>query len=544
MKKFLFLILLLYPLLGYSQLKLNVKVSASNLLRYGNGKETLVGSTGKKEYFEELGEARLFVNDFIFGVRYEYDDPIEFGTSVKGISRRYLEFTKDNFLVRAGNFYELFEKGLTLNAFENRGLGFNTQVDGIKLNYKTDIKKVRITGTVEGGTIDYNDYLKPGRVEKYSIRAVNFSVKPFKPIMVGGSYLYTKGNIPSGNITTDITAEIAEGDLSLNIKSLDLFVSYANKKTITIPNQLYPNFLTPRGDGLYSSLSYSRANLGVTLEYKNYRFDLVTPNERSNTRPTKALPFQSPPTVVREHTSTLLSRFPHIVDFNDEVGYEADIFYSPKDNLTFNLNFSQASRHYDYVDIDTTLLTKYQRVERNAFLPSMLDAFSPFWEVFLEAEYYYKKNIKIKLGAARQYSVLYNNANPSASDLTKTYTFPLEIKYDFLKKYSLKLNGEFQSVYNTLRTGKKEFISEYVSLALSRSPDIVIVGNTEFTSDLEDPSGKKFWINGELTYKFSSANTMILYYGSERGGLKCSSGICRYVNPFNGFRLTVINNFN
>ncbi|MGH2575556.1 MAG: DUF6029 family protein, partial [Ignavibacteria bacterium] len=33
-------------------------------------------------------------------------------------------------------------------------------------------------------------------------------------------------------------------------------------------------------------------------------------------------------------------------------------------------------------------------------------------------------------------------------------------------------------------------------------------------------------------------------YGAERGGLKCSSGICRYVNPFNGFRLTVINNFN
>ena len=79
----------------YSQPKLNIKVSASNFFRYGNGVENSITGTTNKTYLEELGEARISINDFTLGVRYEFDDPIEFGHGVKGISRRYLEFKKD-----------------------------------------------------------------------------------------------------------------------------------------------------------------------------------------------------------------------------------------------------------------------------------------------------------------------------------------------------------------------------------------------------------------------------------------------------------------
>src|SRR4030095_10595206 len=107
----------------YSQINLNVKVSASNQLRYGSGYENSVTGDNSKKYFEELGDVRLFVNDFFFGARYEYDDPIEFGKGTKGISRRFFQFDKYDFSIRAGNYYELFAKGLTLNAFESRPIG-------------------------------------------------------------------------------------------------------------------------------------------------------------------------------------------------------------------------------------------------------------------------------------------------------------------------------------------------------------------------------------------------------------------------------------
>lgn len=546
---------------AYSQLKLNVKVSASNLFRYGNGNEITVTSKNNKEYFEELGDVRLFVNDFLFGIRYEYDDPIEFGTGTKGISRRFVEFKKDDFTVRAGNFYEIFEKGLSLYAFENRGLGYNTQLDGFKVNYKYSWKNVKLNATLLGGGLNYDDYVNPGRVEKYSIRAGNFNLSPFKFITIGGSYLYTKGDVPSGANVFNIKAEIYEASLGFQYKFLNLFASYSNKQTITAINPENPRWIAPRGDGGYGSISFAKGGLGATLEYKNYRFNVVTPDEaQNNTSPVKALPFQMPPSGIREHTSMLLSRYPHQVNFNDEVGFQVDAFYSPKEDLTFNLNASLSSKHYEYVDIDTTVKTRYQRIERNTdFLPSTKDPFFPYWEVYLEAEYYFKKNMKVKVAVDRQSSVVLYSYITGGSDKIRTFTIPIEIKYDFMKIYSVKLIAESQWVFNSARTftpeeDNRKFFNEYISLSISKSPDIIISGSMELSTDREDPSRIKelgeeqpkwvAWGIGEITYKFTSANSVTLSYGSERGGLKCTSGICRYVNPFEGFRLTVINNFN
>src|SRR4030095_10925454 len=367
----------------YLQINLNVKVSASNLLRYGSGYENSVTGDNSKKYFEELGDVRLFVNEFYFGARYEYDDPIEFGKGTKGISRRFFQFDKFDFSVRAGNYYELFAKGLTLNAFESRPIGWNTEFDGFKSNYKHTFGNkhpVKLDATVLGGGINYTDYLDTGRTEVYSIRAGNFSVSPLKPVTLGGSYLYTDGKLPTGNIITNIHAEIFEANFGFNYKGLDLFASYANKVTISDQHIVYPQSKAPRGDGGYGSISYVKGGLGLTIDYKNYRFNLVTPDQRSSTDPFKALPFQNGPTCIKEYSSTLLSRFPHNVDFNDEVGWQIDAFYSPNKDLSFNANASLTSRHYDYRDVDTTIFTMYERIDRNAFLPSAEDQFSPYWE--------------------------------------------------------------------------------------------------------------------------------------------------------------------
>ncbi len=529
----------------YSQTDLGIKVSASNLFRYGNGEQNSVLGSTDKTYLEELGEARIFIKNFTLGVRYEFDDPIEFGTGTKGISRRYLEFKKDEFDVTAGNSYELFGKGLTLNSFENRGLGYNLQIDGLNMKYKKSFKNVKLDGTIVAGDITYHDYLDTSRVEKYGIRAVNFNVSPFKQITVGGSYLYSNGDLPLANIRSTIHTEIFEGDFSLNIKSLDFYAAYANKVTITDPNTIITQSQAPRGDGAYGYATYTRKGFGITVDYKNYRFNLVRPDERSATSLTKPLPFQVPPSCIKEPSYTLLSRYPHQVDFGDEVGLQTEIFYTPKDNLTLNFNASLTSRHYDYVNISQTGLPVFKRIERSsAFLPSTNAALSPYWEVFLEAEYYYTKNLKIKVAAARQYSNIYNIYDPSTSDITKTTTLPVEVTYNFSKIYSVNVDAEQQQVYNSVRIGDKNYYNEYISIGISRSPSITLTGNFEISNDNEDPSGKKHWFSGEISYKFTSANTAILSYGSERGGLKCSGGICRYVLPFSGFRLTIINNLN
>lgn len=528
----------------FSQIKLDVKASLNNTLRYGSGMEFLNGQNVSKEYFENLSDARISINDIVFGMRYEISDPIEFGRNFKGIRKRYVEYTGSDIIsVRGGNFYEVIGRGMTLNTFEQRPLAYDTDIDGARIIFKQTFgkkKPVKIKAEILGGDIEFIDYPNTDRVETYKIRDANFEITPIKFLTLGGNYVHAKGSIPSGNVTTDIKADIPEAFLDFNLGGLQIFSSYAHKHTLTEPNSRYPVPLSADGDALYSSASYSTAGWGVTLEYKNYRFDVTNPNNQSNERPTKMLPFQNPPTVVKEHTSTLISRNPHVVDFNDEVGAQIEINYVPNDDLTFLFNASMASKHYKYLYNDTT--DAYTRIDRSEdFIPAFDNEFNPFWEIYLESEYYATKDIYTKLGLSRQSSVTFTY--PRSVERIFATTIPLEFKYTFAKDLTAKLIFEQQWMNNSIRIGEKEYMNQFVALSLIKSPNLTLTLNAEFTNDEEEATGKKSWVQGEISYNINSANIVTVSYGSERGGLRCTSGICRYVNPFNGFRLTVQSRF-
>ncbi len=533
---------------SYAQLNLNVTAAVSNLLRYGNGYEYSGNIRNPKEYFENLTDARLNVNGIIFGLRYENSDPIEYGLNFRGIRKRYIEYKHESGIsLRAGDFWEIISRGLSLNVFEDRALGYDTGIDGGRVTYqKTFGKKnpVKLKAQIIGGNIIYSDYLIPERIEKYRIRSAYAEVSPVKPLTIGLNYVYSNGDLPEGSVSTKVKTDLPEINLNLNFSSFQLYTAYSHKTSLVSPNEIFPKPITAKGDGLYSSLSYSLKKIGLTLDYKNYRYDVTLPDNRSNTRPTRMLPYQNPPTAIREHTSTLITRNPHIVDFNDEVGCQADIVYSPSDKLNFNFNGSVASRHYEYRDIDTTSVVSYKRVDRNGnYIPSLADAFSPFWEYYLEGEYYASDKVYTRLAFARQSSVLYNQINPLSSEKLFTSTIPVEIKYSFTKKYTLTTISESQWGHNSIRIGDKNYFNQYLSFTLSRSPNLNLTFNTEFTNDNEEPTGRKAWYLGETSYKINESNTVTVSYGSERGGLRCANGICRYVNPFTGFRVTVQTQF-
>jgi len=528
---------------------MDVKASLNNLFRYGSGSENNTSTEYAKEYFENITDARLSVNDFVLGLRYEISDPIEYGLNFKGIKKRYAEYNnvKEGIDIRAGDFFNIVGRGMSLNVFEDRGLFYDTGIDGVKVAYNKSFGEknpIKIKAQVFGGDINYNDFLLPARTETYKVRDGNFEITPVKYFTIGANYVYATGTITSLDLTTqnNITASLPEGYLSLNLKNLQLFSSYTHKHISTVPN---PISQSADGDGLYSSLSYSKSGFGVTLEYKNYRFDVVTPDVSNNsTRPTKMLPFQNPPTVVKFHTSTLISRSPHITDFNDEVGSQLDFIYAPNDKLTFNLNGSVASKHYEYQNVGTYPKVVYARIDRSAsFLPSLSDAFNPWWEVYFESEYYATEKFYLKLAFSRQNAVTYNQQFPLSSEKLLTTTIPTEFKYSLSSVYTLKLVAEQQWAHNSALSGDPDYMNQFVSLTLSKSPELSATINTEFSNSNDDPSGRKNWISGELSYKLTPSNTITASYGNERGGYRCSSGICRYVYPFNGFRVMINSKF-
>lgn len=534
-------LIIIVNVLSYSQDKIHIKTSGSNLFRYGNGSEILYSNSVKKEYFENITDAKLSINNFTLGLRLEYINPAETGRNFKGLRKRYIEYNTGNFEIRAGNFGEIFGRGLTLNCFEQREPAFDTGIDGIRITYKrsfTNDNKFRIKSGIIGGHIEYSDYLKPDRIEKYDLRNIHFEGTLFTHLSIGINYVYASGNIPAGNTSTDIEAYLPEVFINVNSPKFQLFSSYAHKRTDVYKNQLYPVNFSSSGDGFYFSGSYTAPGIGITLEYKNYRFDLTAPGNRSNERATKFLPFQNPPTVLKQQTSALTSRISHPVDFNDDVGFQLDVITVPNDRLFFIFNAAVSSRHYSFYDADTSSKIIFTALNRKFdFLPSFDDSYSPNIEISAEAEYDYSDKLYGKIGLFCQRAVNYNYFIKGSSEKILYCTIPAEINYELNDKFSCKLHVEAQVVKNSF--GSQNYNNYFASFNINRSPDLSFTLNADFTTDKFEPSGKSNWVEAEISCKLNSSNIVTAAYGSERGGLRCSGGICRFINPFNGFRLTI-----
>ncbi len=168
----------------------DVVPSVSNLFRYGNGERILGSLKIPQIYFENLTDARISLpENFVLGFRLLYDEPPEIGETFKGISRRYLEYNKGGVYIRAGNSSTLFGRGLALNLFENRGLAYDTWMDGIKFKYSSDF----YNATILGGSINFRDSTTFVRNENYKIRGGNVELFPFPELILGGSYIYSEG---------------------------------------------------------------------------------------------------------------------------------------------------------------------------------------------------------------------------------------------------------------------------------------------------------------------------------------------------------------
>jgi hypothetical protein len=372
-----------------------VRTSVSNLLRYGKGDQILGNTNSKFQYFENLTDVRITLPENItVGFRYLYDDPPEVGLPFQGLSRRFVEYRKDNLSLRVGNSSELYGRGLVLNLFENRGLAYDTWIDGIVAGYIYENLKASLIA----GNIEFTDSINIIRTEEYKIRGGNIEYRVLKPLKVGFSFISAEAKIPQFSQSTARTdAELPEFYLDFNKGPFNVFVNWANQWT----NSGSLN-KTSSGYGIYSALSYAGRTFGITIDYKNYRFDMQDPFLRNDeTRTTKLMPFQNPPIVMKEHSYTLLSRSIHEINFNDEVGIQVDINFSANEDLNFNLNFSLSSLHNKYEYNSASF--SFMEVKRdNSFLPSFDDEYSPFSEIFLEGEYYFDFNTVLRFGAAHR----------------------------------------------------------------------------------------------------------------------------------------------
>ncbi len=511
-----------------------IRTSISNILRYGNGDQTLGDISNKLIYRENLTDVKLrFPENVTVGFRLLYDDPPEVGQSFKGLSRRFVEYNKNDVFLRAGNFSELYSRGLALNLFENRGLAYDTWADGLKASYERDGLKASLLY----GSIEFADSINFWRTENYTLTGGNVEYRLNDNLALGASYIDAVGNIPLQGINYDLRAEIPEFYFTLDVSDFKFHFNWAQKWTDI------KDVETSVGNAIYSSLSYNTSGFGVIVDYKNYRFDERDPFERNDfTRPSRMLPFQNPPIVMKEHSYILLSRSIHEIDFNDEVGFQVEMYYSLTDETYINLNGSLASRH-DFYNYNQAAFVFNKEERSSNFLPSTDDEYSPFWEYLLDVEHSFNWNTTVNIGFARRSKVLYNDFTGIAgSHKISSTVIPTQAQHTFSQNFAAQLQYEFEAVNDNFNTSQPEYNNHFVSVIGNFYSLFNLNLRYEATTNDFDLSGNNDWFTVEAGYRLGYSHNIQISYGRERGGQTCSNGVCRYVLPFEGFKMTILSN--
>ncbi len=102
-------------------------------------KDTIIGADPGSELFRynAFGNINYSKGGFSAGVRYEsYNPPLLGylpGYKGSGVPYRFARYKHKDIDITVGNFYEQFGSGITLRAYENRGLLYDNALDGVRV---------------------------------------------------------------------------------------------------------------------------------------------------------------------------------------------------------------------------------------------------------------------------------------------------------------------------------------------------------------------------------------------------------------------------
>lgn len=507
--------------------------SVSHTLRYGEGKRTLGMINQDYKYFENLTDVRIGLPaNFTAGIRLLYDTPPEVGLEHKGLKRRFVEYDGNTFFARAGDFSQLYGRGLALNLFENRGLGYDSWADGFNLQYKHEYFRMNAIYA----TLDFQDSIEIARDEEHKIRGGLIQIFPLEMLSVGLSYIYSNSGFKLFGETQTAEINIPSFYLDFSFSDFNFLFDFALKETDNISTSK-----KSVGRAYYGALSYFGDGLGITLDYKNYSFDERDPFEKYDiTRPTRMLPFQNAPIVIKEHSYTLLTRAIHEVDFNDETGFQLEILKNLGENTDLNFNASISSRH-SYYKFDQNNFSFSKFNGSFDFLPSFSSEYSPYWEVFGEVVHYFDTHTYAKLALARREKIFYDEFFEGKNNhVIKSTIIPVQFNHSFSSFYSLDFHLEYENVFDNFNVQQESYNNYLITLINAFNSIATLTLRYELTNNRFDVSEKRNWFTIESGIRIIQEVTVVASYGRERGGQVCSNGVCRYIQPFEGFRFSVI----
>jgi hypothetical protein len=478
---------------------------------------------------------------FTAGIRYESYlgalqgfDPRYKGT---GILYKFATYTNDELEVTAGSFYEQFGSGMILRAYEDRGLGYDNALEGLRVKFHPhagiSLKGIYGQqrsfmnfgpGTVRGadGELNLNELIP---------RSIGLKTH----VILGGSFVSKyQPDAGTGPYVLPANVGAAAGRINIHRGKINFQAEYAYK--INDPSTVN-NFNYKPGEGLFASASYSQKGLGFSLSGK--RIDNM--DFRSDrTATVNNLEINYLPALTRQHTYSMLNFYPYASQPTGEIAYQAELTYRIKKGTALGGNYgtSLLINYSTAFGLDTLRLRPESDSARQGYRSRSYLGFGQkyFEDLNIEIDKKITEHFKlIAVYASQSYNKAVIQGKPGIPmiysqigvlDLIYRFTDTLSVRAELEHLYTVEDHGSWASALLEFTIAPKYFI------ALS---DQWNYGNTIKDEQIH-------YYNFTLGY-IRNTNRYQLSYGKQRAGIYCVGGVCRTVPASNGISLTITSSF-
>ena len=481
---------------------------------------------------------------FAAGIRYESYlnarqgfDPRYQGN---GLLYRFATYKSDQLEVTVGSFYQQFGNGLILRSYEDRGLGFDNALDGIRLKYEA-FRGVYLTGL----TGKQRSFMTqgPGIVRGFDgeiqlNEAFRYLSEKKLIVTLGGSFVsrYQKDENTTLVLPENVGASAARFKISRN--NFVLSGEYAHK--INDPNAAN-GYLYKSGEALLLAANYARKGFAVSVsasrtDNMNFRSD----REAS----VNNLLINYTPALNKQHTYSLLAFYPYASQPNGEYQYSSEINWKAikksnhKMDITVNVS---GSNDLDTLHLSPATDSTLQGYSSNSFGIGKTILYRDY---YLEINQKFGKKIKLSLIYSHQrYNNKYLKGASDAGSVTIVSDIVVaDMTYKLKSDRALRLEVQHLST----KQDKQNWAFGLLEYTINSHWFVAVMDQYNYGNKHLNANGefdKRFhYYNVSAGYN-KNANRITIGYGKQRAGIFCVGGICRQVPASNGVTLSITSSF-
>ncbi|MDC3133457.1 DUF6029 family protein [Bacteroidota bacterium] len=489
--------------------------------------------------------------DFRAGIRYEsYLNTLEgYPTSFSGtgIGYRYLSWKSDNVGITIGNFYDQFGSGMIFRAYEERQLGIDNSLDGIRLTYQP-VNGLFLKGMVGkqrhvfmDGLVNGNGIIRAFDSELNLNELLDSSNSWKFKATIGGSFV-SKFNTDNSTSFFDLPKNVGASSIRLNLRYNKIRFSgeYVHKINDPYPDNQDSrfNYIYKNGEGVLLNLGYSTKGFAVDFSAKHMD-NMLWRSTNVNVGPTDLL-IGYLPALTKQHTYNLAATlYPYATNFYGEIAYQLDVLYKiPKKSFLGGKYGTSIALNFATAHVPERNFIEDMESTRTSYTSSVFSRSDSI--LFQDFNVEIKRKINKKLNISLNYfNFIFNDDAVKVANYYKmiyAQIAVMDLTYKINRHHSLRF--ETQAMWTNEDKGDWLF----GQIEYTFSPHWYIAILDQYNSGNEDLKKRVHYglisagyINGSHRFSFQ--------YGKQRAGVFCVGGVCRAVPASNGLTFSFTSSF-